>query len=117
MATSLWSNISNLAIDDLSVMRREQIQQFCSMSEIYNQELWYQSTLDCRFEAGDSNAFSELFGNVGGLSGKTFSINLIRPTCNTVSGLQRRNRKSLIAIPIENGDQETADQFTKIFNS
>lgn len=31
-----------------------------------------------------------------------------------ISGYQRRNRKSTICIPIENGDAETADQFTKI---
>lgn len=31
-----------------------------------------------------------------------------------ISGYQRRNRKSNIAVPIENGDSETADQFTKI---
>jgi len=31
-----------------------------------------------------------------------------------VSGHQRRNRKSTICVPLENGDQETADQFTKI---
>jgi len=31
-----------------------------------------------------------------------------------ISGHQRRNRKSIIAIPIENADEETADQFTKV---
>ena len=31
-----------------------------------------------------------------------------------VSGHQRRNRKSTVVTPIENGDSETADQFTKI---
>jgi len=31
-----------------------------------------------------------------------------------VSGHQRRNRKSTICTPVENGDAQTADQFTKI---
>jgi hypothetical protein len=31
-----------------------------------------------------------------------------------ISGYQRRNRKSTIVTPIENGDAETADQFTKV---
>jgi len=35
-------------------------------------------------------------------------------TVNMISGYQRRNRKSTVAIPIENGDNITADQFTKI---
>jgi hypothetical protein len=30
-----------------------------------------------------------------------------------ISGYQRRNRKSMVAIPIENGDNHTADQITK----
>ena len=31
-----------------------------------------------------------------------------------VDGYQRRNRKSSVVTPIENGDALTADQFTKI---
>lgn len=31
-----------------------------------------------------------------------------------ISGHQRRNRKSIICVPVENGDDTTADQFTKI---
>ncbi len=31
-----------------------------------------------------------------------------------ISGHQRRNRKSTIVTPVENGDAETADQFTKV---
>jgi len=31
-----------------------------------------------------------------------------------ISGHQRRNRKSTIVTPVENGDEMTADQFTKI---
>lgn len=33
---------------------------------------------------------------------------------NMIDGHQRRNRKSIIMTPKENGDNETADQFTKI---
>jgi len=31
-----------------------------------------------------------------------------------ISGHQRRSRKSIIAVPIENADNETSDQFTKV---
>jgi hypothetical protein len=31
-----------------------------------------------------------------------------------VSGYQRRNRKSTVVVPLENGDQQTADQWSKI---
>ena len=36
---------------------------------------------------------------------------------NMISGYQRRNRKSTIVIPVENANQETADQYTKILMS
>jgi hypothetical protein len=31
-----------------------------------------------------------------------------------ISGHQRRNRKSIIAVPVENADEKTADQFSKV---
>ena len=37
-----------------------------------------------------------------------------RPICSMISGHQRRNRKSSVVVPLENGDQETADQWSKI---
>jgi hypothetical protein len=45
---------------------------------------------------------------------KQFNFNHIRKIVQMISGTQRRNRKSTIVTPVENGDQITADQFTKI---
>jgi len=45
---------------------------------------------------------------------KQFNFNRIRRVINMISGHQRRNRKSIIAVPVDNADEETADQFSKV---
>ena len=71
--------------------------------------------IDTRFETGDQSLWNELYGVLPSARRKQFSFNRIKRVVNMVSGHQRRNRKSTIVVPIENGDEETADQFTKIF--
>ena len=79
-----------------------------------NQAFWAEADVDTRFEAGDQNVWSDYYGNVPAYTRKTFNFNRMRRIGNMIQGYQRRNRKSLTAIPIENADQQTADQFTKI---
>lgn len=77
-------------------------------------EYWNQSSIDARLEAGDVSLLNEYGANAMNISRTNFSFNRVRPLCNMVSGYQRRNRKSTIVVPLENGDQQTADQWTKI---
>lgn len=77
------------------------------------QTQWYQADLDQRFVLGDQDLWGLLFPGVSSYRRKLFNFNLINNTIQMVSGHQRRNRKSSICIPIQNGAQETADQFTK----
>ncbi len=79
-----------------------------------NQVYWGQAEIDQRFFSGDQDLMNELYGNVPMMRKKNFTFNRIRPIINMVSGQQRKTRKSIICTPIENGDNETADQFTKI---
>lgn len=67
-----------------------------------------------RAEAGDPTLMNQFNINVSGANTANFYFNRIRPICNMISGYQRQNRKSLIVVPLENGDQETADQWTKV---
>ena len=78
------------------------------------QIFWTESTLDTRLEAGDSSLMAELNTTTANNNRGSYYFNRVRPLCNMVSGTQRRNRKSSIAVPLENGDQETADQWTKV---
>jgi hypothetical protein len=69
---------------------------------------------DTRFEVGDQSLWTDLYGNLPANRRRQFNFNRIRRVVNMISGHQRRNRKSTIVVPVENGDNETADQFTKV---
>lgn len=80
-----------------------------------NQVYWSEGDLDSRFEAGDQSALNEHYSHLPVDQRKQFSFNRIRRIKNMISGHQRKHRKSMVVQPIENGDEYTADQFTKIF--
>lgn len=79
-----------------------------------NQSFWSEADIDSRFKAGDQTLWNDIYGNLPAFRSRVFNFNRIRRVCNMVTGYQRRNRKSSIAIPIENSDEQTADQFSKI---
>lgn len=79
-----------------------------------NQAFWGEADTDTRFEAGDQTIWSDVYGNLPANRRRQFNFNRIRRVKNMIGGHQRRNRKSTIVVPVENGDAETADQFTKI---
>jgi len=88
--------------------------QFYAESITINQAFWAEADIDTRFEAGDQTIWNELYGNLPLSQKKQFNFNRIRRVINMVSGHQRKNRKSTIITPVENGDELAADQFTKI---
>jgi len=79
-----------------------------------NQSFWGEADTDTRFEANDQTLWNDLYGNLPATRRKNFQFNHIRPTINLIGGYQRKNRKSTIVTPVENSDEVTADQFTKI---
>lgn len=79
-----------------------------------NQAFWGEADTDTRFWQFDQTVYNDMYGNLPANRRRQFTFNRIRRVINMVSGYQRRNRKSTIVIPIENGDEHTADQFTKI---
>lgn len=87
---------------------------FYAESITINQSFWSEADTDTRFETGDQTMWNDLYGNLPANRGRQFNFNRIRRVINMISGHQRRNRKSTIVTPVENGDSETADQFTKI---
>lgn len=95
---------------------KSKLEDFHTKSMDYNQTFWHQANIDARFEAGDQTIWDEIYNNIPIPNRATFNFNKIRRIINMISGYQRRNRKSLIVIPVENGDQQTADQYSKIIN-
>ena len=97
---------------DKSILSR--MEAFYAETITINQSFWGEADTDTRFEAGDQTLWNEIYGNLPANRRKQFNFNRIRRVINMVSGQQRRNRKSIIAVPVENADDITADQFTKI---
>lgn len=79
-----------------------------------NQSFWQEGAINTRFHAGDQTHINQWYGNLPANHRRQFNFNRIRRVVNMVSGHQRRNRMSTIVSPVENGDGETADQFTKV---
>jgi hypothetical protein len=78
------------------------------------QTYWAEADTDQRFLAGDQTLWNDMYGVVPINRRRMFNFNRIRPLHNSLVGYQRQNRKSTIVIPVENGDQETADQLSKV---
>lgn len=78
------------------------------------QVFWTEATLDTRLEAGDTSLMAELNTSLPNNGKGSWYFNRVRPLLSMVSGRQIDNRKSTIVVPLENGDQQTADQWTKI---
>ena len=87
---------------------------FYAESITINQSFWGEADTDTRFEAGDQTMWNDLYGNLPANRRRNFNFNRIRRVVQMISGHQRRNRKSTIVVPVENGDNDTADQFSKI---
>src|SRR5690242_3209410 len=76
---------------------------FYSESITINQSFWGEADTDTRFEAGDQTLWQELYGNLPANRRRQFNFNRIRRVVNMIDGHQRRNRKSTIVVPVENG--------------
>ena len=87
---------------------------FYSESVTICQSFWAEADNDTRFHAGDQTAWNDVYGNLAANRRRQFNFNHIRRIINMISGHQRRNRKSIIVTGVENADDDTADQFTKI---
>ena len=95
---------------------KKKMEDFYNRSLESNQLFWSEAEMDTRFNAGDQTAFNECYPNTPLKSRPKFSFNRIRRVTSLITGFQRRNRKSIVVAPVTNGDQETADQYTKIIS-
>ena len=87
---------------------------FYSEAITINQSFWGEADTDSRFMAGDQTLWNDIYGNLPANRRRQFNFNRIARVVNMIDGHQRNNRKSTIVTGVENADDETADQFTKI---
>lgn len=95
---------------------RERMEVFYSQAITINQAFWGEADTDTRFETGDQTLWNDIYGNLPANRRAQFNFNRIRRVGNMIQGHQRKNRKSMVATPRENGNDDTADLFTKIFS-
>ena len=69
---------------------------------------------DTRFYVGDQTLWNDLYGNLPANHRRRVTFNHLLTTVNTISGHQRRNRKSTVVSGVSAFDDDTADQFTKV---
>lgn len=111
---ALFPNPGAHTYDERDNRIRQKMEAFYQQSITMNQAFWAEADLDARFEAGEQSVWSEVYGHDPVHNRRQFSFNRIRRIINMITGYQRRNRKSTVVMPVENGDQQTADQFTKL---
>lgn len=90
------------------------MENFYKQNITMNQAYWYEADTDTRFYCNDQTIWDAYYGTYPAASRRSFSFNKIRRIISMIEGNQRKNRKSSVIIPRENGDEETADQYTKL---
>lgn len=90
------------------------LDQTYAQSITINQSFWSEADIDTRFKVGDQSLFDEYYGNLPASRRKQFYFNRIRRVCNLITGFQRRNRKSTVAVPVEHNDDQASSQWSKL---
>lgn len=93
---------------------KARMEAFYSQAITVNQSFWSEADTDTRMYSGDQTIWNQIYGNLPAFRRRNLSFNRIRRLVEMAGGHQRRTRKSTIVTPREAGDQETADQFSKI---
>lgn len=115
MSTSPYSQLAPLYLDEQHRNVLRMMETAYEQSISIGQTYWYEANQDIEYYAGNQSAWSTSYGvGIPESRRKQYNFNRIRPIIQNVDGHQRRNRKSSVVTPIENGDALTADQFTKI---
>jgi len=98
--------------DDKTV--QSMLEYYYAQSITITQSFWSEADLDNRFKVGSQELWNDVYGNLPSYRKKQFSFNRIRRIINMITGYQRQHRLSTIITPIENGDNVTASQLTKV---
>lgn len=110
----IFPNLGPTYLDEKDRPILSRMETFYSEGITLQQAFWAEADTDLRFYLNDQSLWNDLYGNLPANRKRQFTFNRIRRVISMVDGHQRRNRKSTIVTPVENGDAETADQYTKI---
>lgn len=103
-----------LYYNDKDLTLQNRIKFFYDRCATPSQQFWIEADKDSQYYAGYQSMFDASYGGVPIIKRQTFNFPVIRPMIELIGGHQRKNRKSIIAVPVRNGDDYTADQYTKL---
>lgn len=112
---SLYSEYVLDKSDDKSRSILTRINRAYEESSVQANTLWAEGDRDGRIYAGDARLYAEIYPNQPFFKRAQYSFNHTKRVVHNIEGFQRQHRKILVATPVENGDNETADQYTKLF--
>lgn len=92
---------------------QQMMDHFYQSSYPQNAAYWQQGAIDKRFKVGDQTLWSMFYGDNNYYNSRRFFFNLIRRHINMICGYQRKNRKSTVSIPINDGDV-VADDYNAV---
>jgi hypothetical protein len=110
----IFPDLSTQQLDEKDRGMIKRMESFYAEAITINQAFWAEADTDSRFMAGDQTLWNDIYGNLPANRRRMFSFNRIARVINMIDGHQRNNRKSTIVTGVENADDDTADQFTKI---
>ncbi len=114
MHSMLFPEVGSAFYDDNDRRLIAFMENFYKQNITMNQAYWYEADTDTRFYCNDQTIWDAYYGTYPAASRRSFAFNKIRRIISMIEGHQRKNRKSTIVVPQENGDEETADQYTKL---
>lgn len=80
----------------------------------FNQSYWWEADVDTRMVAGDQSVWNTVYGNLPAFRRKEYYFNRMMRVKNMITGYQRRNRKSIVATPVQHDDDRAASQWTNL---
>lgn len=109
----VFSESPQTLFGDFTAIKAKKDADYQNNQSIWN-VFWNRANQNVRLESGDPTIMNVWGNNPATLGSSNYYFNRARPIGLMLSGYQRRNRKSSIAVPMENADQTTADQITKL---
>lgn len=101
---------------DFTAIKAKKDNDYQNNQSVWN-VFWTRATINVRVEAGDPTIMNTEGNTIATIGSSNYYFNRCRPIGLMLSGYQRRNRKATVVVPLENGDNKTSDQYTKlIFN-
>lgn len=102
---------------DLNCNLTKEIEERIKYASAYNQMRISNARVDTQLRAGDTSVYGRLFPSLPAEMRNALPINRIKSDCESISGMQRTNRKQPVFKHRNNQYEETAELLTKLVQS